>query len=315
MERVGLGSHDGRSGARLERVTLGNGLRLVVKRTTPASDLVMLLTGASVSRELLLWEAGVLDRLPPGVGHALVDAWQEGDESVLVMRDLGDAVAGWSRRVSAREWPGLLAAVTGLHREFAPDPWPGLLPLKERLTLFAPSRIAVASGTGHPLPPAVLRGWERFGDLVDADVAEPVLSVLSRPERLAAPMAQRPLTMVHGDLWLTNMAFEPDRVTLLDWDLCTYAPAALDLVSFMVGSASRVDVPKARMLDDFRAAWGADHDEVALRLALLGGLVELGWNKALDVTEHPDQAHRERERHDLAWWVAQSRLTLELGLI
>jgi hypothetical protein len=83
---------------------------------------------------------------------------------------------------------------------------------------------------------------------------------------------------------------------------------------FLGGNASQVQATRDELLDDFRAIWGDDHDEVALRLALLAGLVELGWNKAFDVTEDPDPGVRGRERSDLEWWVAQARRTLELGL-
>ena len=61
VERRELDGHDGRSGASLERVVLDDGSRLVVKRTSPAVDLVMRITGRRVSREYLLWRAGVLD--------------------------------------------------------------------------------------------------------------------------------------------------------------------------------------------------------------------------------------------------------------
>ncbi len=50
-----------------------------------------------------------------------------------------------------------------------------------------------------------------------------------------------------------------------------------------------------------------------MRLALLAGLVWLGWNKALDAVEHQDPATRERERADLEWWIGQARTTLEMG--
>ncbi|MDP1805837.1 MAG: hypothetical protein Q8K72_11760, partial [Acidimicrobiales bacterium] len=88
VERVPLDGHDGRSGARLERVRLDDGTRLVVKRTSPSVDLAMRMTGSTVSREHRLWQSGVLNRLPQGVGNALVDTWQDGDETVVVMRDL-----------------------------------------------------------------------------------------------------------------------------------------------------------------------------------------------------------------------------------
>src|SRR2546423_1493666 len=52
------------------------------------------------------------------------------------------------------------------------------------------------------------------------------------------------------------------------------------------------------------------------RLGLLTGLLELGWNKALDAAEHPDPAKRDRERADLAWWLdAATPALAELGLL
>jgi hypothetical protein len=60
-----------------------------------------------------------------------------------------------------------------------------------------------------------------------------------------------------------------------------------------------------------RAAEGERHNEEALRLALLGGLVQLGWDKALHATGHPDAAVRARERADLDWWTARARDALE----
>jgi hypothetical protein len=36
---------------------------------------------------------------------------------------------------------------------------------------------------------------------------------------------------------------------------------------------------------------------------LLLGLMELGWNKALDAAEHTDKAKRARDRAELDWWV------------
>ena len=312
MTGPGLLDHDGKSGARLERVVAADGTRLAVKRTSPAVDLVMRLTGADESREYHLWKAGVLDRLPAGLGHALVDAWREGDETVLVMRDLGDAVVGWGRRLSRDECGRLLSAAAGLHRAYAGHRPDGLVSLATRVSLFAPARMAVCEG---PLPAAVLRGWERFAEAVEGEVADAVFGVLDRPERLAGPLARRRCTLIHGDLWLVNVAFEADRITLIDWDLATWAPPALELALFLDGNASQIDAGRDEVVDDYRRLWGDEHDELALRLALFAGLVDLGWNKALDAAEHADADVRVRERADLEWWVAQASTTLEAGLL
>lgn len=315
LERVPLDGHDGRSGARLERVALDDGTRLVIKRTSPSVDLVMRMTGSTVSREHRLWRAGVLDHLPRGIGHALVDSWQDGDETVLVMRDLGATVVGWSRTISPEECRRLWAAATTMHRGFASDAPAGLVPLADRVSLFAPSRMEAERASGHRLPLTVLQGWERFTEIVGPEVVAAVMAVLDWPPRLAEPLSRRPSTLIHGDLWLVNVAFEAAQVTLLDWDLATWAPPALELALFLNGNASQVRASRDEIVADFRALWGDDHDEVALRLALFAGLVDLGWNKALDATGHPDPAVRSRERADLNWWVAQAQVTLEQGLL
>lgn len=57
------------------------------------------------------------------------------------------------------------------------------------------------------------------------------------------------------------------------------------------------------------------HPRRTLRLAVFAALVDLGWNKVLDATGHPDPAVPTREQADLNWWVAQARVTLEQGLL
>ena len=315
VERAPLAGHDGRSGARLERVRLDDGTPLVVKRTSPSVDLAMRMTGSTVSREHRLWKGGVLDRLPPGIGHALVDSWQDGDETVLVMRDLGTAVVGWSRTISREESRRLWAAATDMHRTLAGEPPEGLVPLADRVSLFAPGKMRTELASGHRLPADVLHGWEHFARIVSPDVVAAVLGVLDQPRRLAGPLTRRPSTLIHGDLWLVNVAFEAERVTLVDWDLATWAPPALELALFLNGNSSQIRAGRDEVVADFRSLWGNEHDEVALRLALFAGLADLGWNKALDAVGHPDPAVRARERADLDWWVAQARATLEQGLI
>ena len=85
----------------------------------------------------------------------------------------------------------------------------------------------------------------------------------------------------------------------------------VEAVWYLAVNASRIDATREQVLDDFRAAEGERHDEEALRLALLGGLVQLGWDKALHATEHPDPAVRAWERADLDWWTARARHVLE----
>jgi hypothetical protein len=87
---------------------------------------------------------------------------------------------------------------------------------------------------------------------------------------------------------------------------------AVEVAWYLAINWSRIDATREQVLDDFRAAEGGRHDEDALRLALLGGLVQLGWDKALHASGHPDPAIRAREAADLAWWADRARDALEV---
>jgi len=278
VERIRLVDHEGKSGAALERVLLADGRRLVVKRFSPSSDLVMALTGDTVGREYQLWHRGVLDRLPPQLAHTVVDGWVEPDVTVLVMRDLGDSVLRWGDRLSRARCRWVFEQVAAMHRAFLDNTPPDLTPLPELVGLFSPRRLAPHAHDANPLAAIALRGWEIFAKTVPGGVAGPVLA-------------------------------------LLDWSMPASAPGAVDVARFIAGCSSVVDATREEIIADFREASGPAYDEPALRLALLSGLVWLGWSKALDAVEHPDPTTRERESQDLDWWVGEARRTLESGLL
>ena len=52
----------------------------------------------------------------------------------------------------------------------------------------------------------------------------------------------------------------------------------------------------------------------ATRLGVLSGLVWLGWNKVLDIVDHPNEDVREREKAALPWWLDRAREALDTGL-
>ena len=313
VERTVLAGHDGRSGAGLERVRLADGTSLMVKRTFSSADLTMRFSGDDVGRELALWETGVLDQLPSGVGHAVVGGWRDGDEVVVVMRDLGDAVISWDTPVGRSGCRRIFAAAASFHAAFAGQRIDALCPLARRLSLFAPRTLHTVPAGEHPLVDAALAGWERFADLVPSDVADAVARIHEDVGPLAAALAARGTTLVHGDLWLVNAAFEGGGVVLIDWGLATEAPGAVEFATFLMG-ASGAGVGRDDLLDDIRAASGDRHDETALRLALLAAIADLGWNKALDATGD-DDAVRARETAELGWWVDQARHALDLGVL
>ncbi len=318
LAREALVEHVGMSGAALERVTLGDGRTVVVKRITPATDLTLAVLGQPVAQELLLWRSGGLDRLPEGVGHAVVDGWTEGDDTtVIVMRDLGDSVLTWDDRLDARRCRWVLERVAALHRAYLGDPPEAVAPLRPLLDMFAPARIAALTAEGNELMAAAVRGWDYFADpaLVPPDVSAAVFAMHADARPLADALARGPVTLVHGDLATVNMAFEGHRLVLLDWAVPAAAPGAVDLARFLIGCAHVVDVHPDEVIEAYRRAAGPAYDEDTMRLALLAALGWLGWNKTLDIVESEDEDVRERERSSLAWWVAQARKATERGAL
>jgi hypothetical protein len=315
VERVALAGHEGKSGAGLERVRLADGRALVVKRFSRDTDVFLAVTGGEVGWEYLLWRSGALDRLPSYVGHALVDAWVEDGTTVVAMRDLGDRVLTWDDRLDAVRCRWMLERVAALHTAFLGDPPGGLVPLGRFLEVFSPRRMTAPGVPANELTGVSVRGWEVFEDRVPADVATTVLGLLADSTPLAAALSARPCTLVHGDLATVNMAFDGDDLVLLDWAMPTAAPGALDVSRFVAGCTSVVALGREELIATYRQAAGPAYDDVAMRLALLASLVWLGWNKALDATENPDPAIRERERADLDWWVREARVTLESGAL
>ncbi len=316
VERVPIGGHDGRSGASIERVRLADGRRLVVKRMHPDYDLSMRLTGDRIGREFVLWREGVLDALPPGVGHAIVDGWQEDGETVLVMRDLGSGIKRWTDLVSYSENERVMTGLARMHDAMRGFESAALCPLVDRVALLSPVTMrAVTDATENPLPMLIVRGWERFRELVPADVLAAVRAVHEVPAAFAARFGAQACTVVHADAAHVNIGFEERQITLLDWELATWAPPALELVPYLTASASAVDVSREEIIASYRVAAGVSYDDDAMHLALFLGLVELGWDKALNITENEDRLVREREQMDLAWWVTEARRTIDLGLL
>ena len=303
---------DGKSGARLEQVQLDDGQRLVVKHVDPGSDWIARATG-DISRVFSLWSYGVFDRVPGVIDHAVLAVEPAGKHcSQVVMRDVSADLFADGRRLSRADSRRILAAAAQLHGAFRERSRPdGLTPLAELYRFLSPS-VAAHFAPDAAIPALALRGWERFGDLVPDEVAAAVALVHEHPETLARLLTHRMCTLVHGDLKLANLGFRDGRVVVLDWgSLTTWAPAAVDFAWFLAINAASIDATHDDLLADIRAAGGADHDEHALRLALLGALAQLGWEKALGATDSRDERVCLRERAGLAWWSARVREAIE----
>ena len=150
-DRHPLSDHDGASGALLERAVLDDGTRLVLKTFDPVRDLTMRIPRRTVPLEVELWRSGVLDRLPPRLGHTVVGAWQERGNWLLAMRDVTDTVLSYESQVTRETCASILRAADAMHQAFQGGAPAGTWSAADRIGVFSPRVMSGLADSGEPL--------------------------------------------------------------------------------------------------------------------------------------------------------------------
>jgi aminoglycoside phosphotransferase (APT) family kinase protein len=297
-------THAGQSGTSLERIVLGDGRRLVVKRLS-GEDWVARVTHDG-GREASLWTEGVLARMPREIDHAVLAAGREGTATWLLMRDVSDELLPPDRRLTREESRRMLATFAAMHRRFAGERIDGLCSLEDRITLAAPATVAGEVDGVDYLPKIIAVGWEVFVEAVPEDVATAVFGAMEDPEPLASELARCAPTLIHNDLRGANLGLLSDRTIVLDWGLAGTGPCELDFAWYLFVNGWRIDATREQLVDDFRSVAADLHEPRALELAWLA---QLCWHAPLlahELVEASDEK-RERARDELDWWVARAR--------
>jgi hypothetical protein len=278
-----------------------DGHRVVIKRVEPLGDWVMRGTHDE-GRIALLWEGGTLARLPEAVDHAVLGVEEDGGAWVVIMRDVSNSLVGDGSRVSRMESATILEALAALHDAFRGQSLFGLCSLEDRYTFLSPATALRESASTLRVPRALLRGWQLFAEVAPSDVVHAVSAVHHNPHLLTAGLRSYRQALVHGDCKMANIALS-DPIVLLDWGALTgLAPAETDYAWYVAINCGTIDASLDELIGDCGRAAGSSSQLGAMRLALFGALVQLGWEKALNAYEHPDPEVRRAERDGLAWW-------------
>ncbi|HEY2298732.1 MAG TPA: hypothetical protein VGH43_13445 [Jatrophihabitans sp.] len=293
----------GKSGAQLERAWLDDGSTVVIKHADAAADWIMQATG-DAGRVAAMWADGTFGRLPASIEHAILDVQPAAGGATVVMRDVASHLAPGDRMPESLHHR-VLSAARDSHAAFAGASLPQLCDLRRYYTFLSPS-VCERFAVEHDVPRLALQGWTRFHEVVASDVVEAIAAVHDDPGPLVDALLARDRTLVHGDLKLANLGNDDDRVIMLDWGTLTcWAPASVDYAWYLAINTAAIGRDPGEILDDVRRAQHAP-DEVALRLALIGALAQLGWEKALGATAN-DPETRQRERAALEWWTRKVR--------
>lgn len=305
VARTPMDGHDGHSGARLERVVLDDGRRMVLKHVDPATDLAMRLSGDHHGREATLWETGMLDRLPTGVGHTVVDVVR-GERISILMRDVSHAVLRSRDPLDAHQAGRIVGAMRSLHRTFAGVDIPGLCDLDRLLSAFHPHRLrALAEELDNPLPGIALRGWEALADLLPGHQFDAVERTADDPSVLTDMLRTTGTTLLHADPWPVNIALDQDQVVFLDWGVATAGPPALDFALFLWGALGSLTVNPDAVVEEYRGR-AAPGELAPLDACLFAVLVLYGWDKAALVANASTADTRQLHLDDLHWWAARA---------
>ncbi len=214
--------------------------RFILKRMSSRFDWQMQTTDDVRCRAVMLWQYGLLDRLPPIVDHTILACARDGDGWALLMRDIG----AWL--MPAQPWPGdmvraLLDALSAIHATFwdAPDlvdPALGLCDSTVMIQAFSPQRAVQFPSDTSPMPQMIREGWEISRDRHDPDVARALDELLADPQPLVRALSRYPATLVHGSYRDANLGLKREPIPcayVLDWQLATRTVATMDVVWFL----------------------------------------------------------------------------------
>ena len=234
----------------------------------------------------------------------------------MALRSLVDD-PGWEP-LSERELWVFLDGLAALHAAYWEDPSLldprlGLCELPWLYASFSPATVQREAGSPHMLVAMLRAGWEQLERVAAPDLVRLVRGLQADSRPLCDALRRYPWTLVHGDPNCKNFGIElapAPRIFLLDWQLVTRAPPAVDLAYFLSLFSAVIPASHEEAIERYRdrlaARLGDRFDErwwrPQLDLALLGHFLRFGALLLVRMTQHHDPAVREHYRTELAWW-------------
>ncbi|MDX6287347.1 MAG: hypothetical protein QOG53_2832 [Frankiales bacterium] len=299
--RTPLANADGKSAVPMERVVI-DGAPYVTKQLSPRFDWISRATGDYGCRALACWREGIFDALPDCFDHTVVGVAYEPDTltTTLLMHDVGaHLVPEGSEPVGMEQHRRFIDHMARLHATFweSARSLPTLTPMTSRYTALSPLTTEVEAAIGSPAEvPAMLADCWSALDAAAPEAAPIARAIATDPWPLVEALDATPQTFVHADWKMGNLGSHPDgRTILIDWQWPGTAPGCVDLAWYLAINCDRLPESKDDTIAAYRDALETHGVETEgwfdrqLELCLLGGFVQMAWNKTHDATE-------------LGWW-------------
>src|SRR6201984_519038 len=180
-ERTALDEVPGKSGATLERVVI-DGQDYVLKHPDLAQDWTMRASGCLPGAPLVLWERGILARLPDCLNQPIVAAAPEPRGCALLMHDVGRwLVPATDAPIPLDQHTRFLRHMAELHAAFwaCGDEF-DVVPAMHRYLELSPWMASAGAPAGPPprVPRLVAKGWPLLAEVAPA--AATVVTPLAR---------------------------------------------------------------------------------------------------------------------------------------
>jgi len=307
----------GFSGSVLERIEVhlqsGEVRNLILKYTRLEEDWLTQRAQDQVGREAALLGESGLSGLWKNVHCPYVAFAVENGEIGLLMDDFSEFLFPDVREpINKGSEDLILNTMASFHAAF----WESSV-VKEVKWLIKPHQYLEVLGPGEhesdqfaPPPHKIMynmrEGWKTALRLLPG----PISHLLRKPPiELFRPWKELPITLLHGDAKMANMAILPTgKLVLFDWTYVGCGPCGIELGWFLAVNSTRLASSKDEVLIKYRSSLESHLKyrleertwEKMKELAIVTGAMMMLWNKALGF-----QSGTERGKDEWTWWVAQ----------
>jgi len=312
----------GYSGATLQKIELvledNSNKHLVFKQANLKADWLSQRTHDTIGREVAWLKEESLAKVWSIIHCPYIAFAQENNRTGMLMEDLSDHLFPDNREpIDINSENIIIDAMAAIHAEYwdadAIKQLPWLIHPHDYLNLLRPIEREEDSycPPPEPLRTNIAEGWRIAFELLPGDIK----NYLTQPvEEIFRPWKNLPVTLLHGDMKIANMALLPgENLSLFDWPLIGGAPCSFELGWYLAVNSTRL----ARTKEDFIYAYRCNLEcylqeafddktwQEIVKLAVVNGALMMLWNKALKWKNG-----KQSESEEWEWWAKQ----LEIGI-